>query len=215
MHTNFSLKPCNFKSDKSRDSSFYFWLVEWHRYRSTGLWEAWLLTVAKGELITLILLCVFFLSVFQPFNSERVVTVLHRWAIMVFFSSRSLSVYTNSSFLFLFVDLDWPCSFFFHFLRFEFSQCDIWYMRFSLDYEQKVRRVEMFIPSARYPTISSSCYCSVLYYFVTQQKVQFTGIKQTKRIPWVDEFFWFLSVDGGRQSSGEDICLGYWCWWSD
>ena len=53
--------------------------------------------------------------------------------------------------------------FFFHFLRFEFSQCDIWYMRFSLDYEQKVRRVEMFIPSARYPTISSSFYCSVLY----------------------------------------------------
>lgn len=37
-------------------------------------------------------------------------------------------------------------------------------MRFSLDYEQKVRRVEMFIPSARYPTISSSFYCSVLYY---------------------------------------------------
>ena len=63
---------------------------------------------------------------------------------MVFFSSRSLSVYTNSSFLFLFVDLDWPCSFFFHFLRFEFSQCDIWYMRFSLDYEQKVRRVKMY-----------------------------------------------------------------------
>ncbi|KAL9968870.1 hypothetical protein ACROYT_G021013 [Oculina patagonica] len=37
-----------------------------------------------------------------PFNSERVVTVLH---------------------------------------RFEFSQCDIWYMRFSLDYEQRLMAV--------------------------------------------------------------------------
>ena len=46
-------------------------------------------------------------------------------------------------------------------------------------------------------------------------KEKFTGIKQTKRIPWVDECFWFVAVDGGRQSSGEDICLGYWCWWSD
>lgn len=75
---------------------------------------------------------------------------------------------------------------FFYFLRFEFSQCDIWYMRFSLDYEQKVRRVEMFIPNVRYPTISSLFYYSVLNSFVTQRKVQFAGIKQAKRIPWVD-----------------------------
>ena len=128
MHTNFSLKPRNVKSDKSRDSSFYFWLVEWHRYRSTGLWEAWLLTAAKGELITLILLCVFFLSVFQPFNSERVVTVLHRWAIMVFFSSRSLSLYMNYSFLFLFVNLDWPCSFSFFFSFPQVRVFAMWHM---------------------------------------------------------------------------------------
>ena len=45
------------------------------------------------------------------------------------------------NFLFSFIYLDWPCSF--YMLRFEFSQCDIWYMRFSLDYEQRVRTVWM------------------------------------------------------------------------
>ena len=36
--------------------------------------------------------------------------------------------------------------FFCGFLRFEFSQCDIWYMRFCLDYEQRVRIPEVCIP---------------------------------------------------------------------
>ena len=43
-------------------------------------------------------------------------------------------------------------------------------MRFSLDYEQKVRIVEWFIPNGRCPTTFASLYYSILLFFLPNEK---------------------------------------------
>ena len=111
-------------------------------------------------------------------------------------------------FFFLFVNLDWPCSFFFSFPQVRVFA--MWHLVHAVLVRLRTKGKKSW-------NVYSECKISYNLLIVLLQctLLQFTGIKQTKRIPWVDECFWFVAVDGGRQSSGEDICLGYWCWWSD
>lgn len=95
---------------------------------------------------------VFFLSLFL-FSSHLILSgsLLYftgeSYMTVSFPNIKAFSVF--KVFLFVFIYFLLNCSWFVGFCRFEFSQCDIWYMRFCLDFEQRVRISDLCMPKGR------------------------------------------------------------------